>query len=440
MSQSGRVTADEPRPTLRPIPRWVISVGLPVMVLVAVAVTWLLLAFALGGDQLDAIRTGGTLGVGLGGAVALWLAVRKQRSTELDLLQKYEAHQLAERAAAHTEKVAAENHTHQLRLATDAHEDATARRITELYGKGVDQLGSDKAPVRLGGLYALERLGQDSDDPRLRQTIVNVICAYLRMPPEGESPQELEVRLTAQGILEHHARPGPEPGPLDTFWPDIDLDLTGAELVEVDLSHCRLRTVRLRSAHLNGPASFLGTQFTGKADLTAAEFDRPARFDGARFEGPATFGYTSFADDAEFQDAVFAGETSFSAAEFERGAIFRRAEFGGIGSFVSTRFGDYTTFNRVAFAQLAEFEAASFAGYAGFRRTHFAVHANFTRAEFCGDVVFDEATFAGPPDLGRAKVRADREGPVSCSWPPGWAAPGLDAAGPWARLVEDRTG
>lgn len=185
MRQSGLVTADEPRPTLRPIPRWVISAGLPVMVLVAVAVTWLLLAFALGGDQLDAIRTGGTLGVGLGGAVALWLAVRKQRSTELDLLQKYEAHQLAERAAAHTEKVAAENHAHQLRLAADAHEDATARRITELYGKGVDQLGSDKAPVRLGGLYALERLGQDSEDPRLRQTIVNVICAYLRMPPRG---------------------------------------------------------------------------------------------------------------------------------------------------------------------------------------------------------------------------------------------------------------
>jgi hypothetical protein len=40
----------------------------------------------------------------------------------------------------------------------DTREDAVARRITELYGKAVEQLGSDKAPVRLGGLYALERL------------------------------------------------------------------------------------------------------------------------------------------------------------------------------------------------------------------------------------------------------------------------------------------
>jgi len=39
--------------------------------------------------------------------------------------------------------------------------DATERRITELYTKAVEQLGSDKAPVRLGGLYALERLAQD---------------------------------------------------------------------------------------------------------------------------------------------------------------------------------------------------------------------------------------------------------------------------------------
>ena len=71
--------------------------------------------------------------------------------------------------------------------------DATERRITELYTKAVEQLGNDKAPVRLGGLYALERLAQDN--PAHRQTIVNVICAYLRMPfppqrqPESRSPR-----------------------------------------------------------------------------------------------------------------------------------------------------------------------------------------------------------------------------------------------------------
>jgi hypothetical protein len=49
------------------------------------------------------------------------------------------------------------------------------QRITDLYIKPVEQLGSDKAPVRLGGLYALERLAQGNPDQR--QTIVNVPCA-----------------------------------------------------------------------------------------------------------------------------------------------------------------------------------------------------------------------------------------------------------------------
>ena len=72
----------------------------------------------------------------------------------------------------------------------DTVKDAIERRVTELYTKAADQLGSEKAPVRLAGLYALERLAQDN--PSQRQTIVNVICAYLQMPytPPGAAPVE----------------------------------------------------------------------------------------------------------------------------------------------------------------------------------------------------------------------------------------------------------
>ena len=64
--------------------------------------------------------------------------------------------------------------------------DATGRHITELYTKAVEQLGSDKFQVRFGGLYALEQLAQDN--PAYRQVIVNVICAYLRMPFSPTAP------------------------------------------------------------------------------------------------------------------------------------------------------------------------------------------------------------------------------------------------------------
>jgi mannitol/fructose-specific phosphotransferase system IIA component len=53
-------------------------------------------------------------------------------------------------------------------------------QVTNQYTQAVEQLGDNKAPVRLGELYALERFAQDN--PAHRQTTVDVICAYLRMP------------------------------------------------------------------------------------------------------------------------------------------------------------------------------------------------------------------------------------------------------------------
>ena len=139
-----------------------------------VITTWLLTIAshaAPGTDQatarLDAVRTGLAAGAGAGAAVGLMLAFRRQHHQEIAT------------------------------LLTDL--DATERRITELYTKAVEQLGNDKAPVRLGGLYALERLAQDN--PAQRSTIVNVICAYLRMPfprrrpPVKQRPRPSKTRL-----------------------------------------------------------------------------------------------------------------------------------------------------------------------------------------------------------------------------------------------------
>ncbi|MEV4177683.1 hypothetical protein [Nonomuraea sp. NPDC049709] len=39
--------------------------------------------------------------------------------------------------------------------------------VTDRYGKAVEQFGSAQAPVRLGGLHALEQLAQDNPDPDL---------------------------------------------------------------------------------------------------------------------------------------------------------------------------------------------------------------------------------------------------------------------------------
>jgi hypothetical protein len=210
--RDGQRALERVRPKWRPISFWPWTLAAAAaVVIVAVGVTMWLYAIAGGAKpgtdranaRLDAVRTGLAAGAGIGAAAGLMLAFRRQHHQE---------------------------------IATDLTDrDATERRITELYTKAVEQLGSDKAPVRLGGLYALERLAQDNHAHR--QTIVNVICAYLRMPFSATAPastpgpkaaeapelpatetetrtgqigdtwqQERQVRLTAQRILAEHLR------------------------------------------------------------------------------------------------------------------------------------------------------------------------------------------------------------------------------------------
>ena len=60
-------------------------------------------------------------------------------------------------------------------------------QITDRFTKAIDQLDDKKAlAVRLGGLYALERIARDSPDDRA--TIAEVVCAYARTALRPEPP------------------------------------------------------------------------------------------------------------------------------------------------------------------------------------------------------------------------------------------------------------
>jgi hypothetical protein len=51
-------------------------------------------------------------------------------------------------------------------------------QITERFTKSIEQLGSNKLDVRLGGIYALERIAKDSE--RDRATVLEVLSAFVR--------------------------------------------------------------------------------------------------------------------------------------------------------------------------------------------------------------------------------------------------------------------
>ncbi|UOX86420.1 pentapeptide repeat-containing protein [Amycolatopsis sp. FBCC-B4732] len=287
------------------------------MTAVAVAVVtagllWLFLAWS--GEptapvRIDAVKTAFGVGAGAGGVFALWLATRRQRTLELQLAE-------TTRVAGVTER------------------DLEERRVTELYTKAVEQLGNDKAPVRLGGLYALERLGQDN--PKQRQTIVNVLCAYLRMPFDGpkaglkgtadlDPPDydeaELLVRLAAQELLKTHLTHD-EPG----FWPGMAIDLQRATLVDFRLSGCTLAAADFSRARFVGAVHIRGTTFTRRVGFFGAEFTSAVNFDRSVFEEGAFFTWARFGASARFTRVRSGGRFELTRARFEGEADFEGGE------------------------------------------------------------------------------------------------------------------
>jgi uncharacterized protein YjbI with pentapeptide repeats len=376
------------------------------VVIVAFVVTTWLLTIASGAkpgtdranSRLDAVRTGLAAGAGAGAAVGLMLAFRRQHHQE---------------------------------IATDLTDrDATERRITELYTKAVEQLGNDKAPVRLGGLYALERLAQDN--PAQRQTIVNVICAYLRMPfsptppasksepeatedagePAAEAEtrtdelsdtwqQERQVRLTAQRILVEHLRDdrakdsrSTDP-PSPRFWPDTSLDLDGAMLIDFNLRGATVASARFHEAVFSGLALFEGATFSGYAGFDQATFSREAGFDHVTFSGEAGFDHVTFSGQAGFVGTTFGGSARFGQATFSGEAWFVGATFSDRAKFAEATFGSAAIFDAATFNDIAVLGLATYNGDVRFARTTFGGDAAFGQATFNGDVQFARTTFGG---------------------------------------------
>jgi hypothetical protein len=194
----------------------------------------------------------------------------------------------------------------------------TARRLTQQYTGAVAGLTDHRFSRRVGALHTLAMLGESS--PAHRPAIVDVICAFLRTPGTDAATRE-----TATRLLQHRLRPArPE------FWPGMSVDLSGATLPELDLSHCRVDgDLRLDNCVLVGQTRLRGLVVGGRAAIRGARFGDHAWLERGAFGGPVWFDGTTFAGDAWFGDTVFGGWTSFAGADFAGHAWFGGASFGG---------------------------------------------------------------------------------------------------------------
>jgi Pentapeptide repeats (8 copies) len=159
-------------------------------------------------DSENAIRTG--LIQGIGGTallIGLYFTYQNLRATQRNV-------EIAEEKQVTERKTAEAN----LKL-------AEAKQVTERFSKAVEMLGNeDSLHVRLGGIYALERIARDSDDDYWQ--VMEVLTAFVRSespwPPkqtsegslEEKAPQPVEVQQPVEEsspVVEGETNQGAEP-------------------------------------------------------------------------------------------------------------------------------------------------------------------------------------------------------------------------------------
>jgi len=179
-------------------------------------------------------------------------------------------------------------------IARRAESDAQSKR----YQDAAVQIGHDKAAVRLAGVVAMARLADDWTEQR--QTCIDVLCAYLRMPSEHETIQESEgekqVRVAILRLIGSHLDADAEPN-----WCDDHFDFSYAELPAITWSR---------------------PTFKKRPDFSHARFAGAVSIGQPRFEQGVSFVQAAFVSSLEIRNArVSQGDVALQGAEITSGVL-----------------------------------------------------------------------------------------------------------------------
>ena len=289
----------------------------------------------------------------------------------------------------------------------------------ERYTKAVEQLGDEKAPIRMGGVYTLvglvdEWLEDESIDKyedRLKegQVIINNLCAYIRSPFTLASHYDelSKANPTSKGIYK---------GKKEKFYED---KATLDSEADVRLSIIKEIHDRIQGPDKNTPGAwsdfeydFSGSTFFYPVDLTKSYYTKPINFSGSTYQGRAYFSRSTYQGEADFtgstykSGADFTGSTyqnlaDFTGSTYEGWAYFSRSTYQNLADFTgSTYQGEADFTGSIYQSSMAGFSGSIYEGWADFSRfTYQGSMANFSRstyqnlADFSGSTYQEEAYF-----------------------------------------------
>ena len=308
----------------------------------------------------------------------------------------------------------------------------------ERYTKAVEQLGDEKSPIRMGGVYTLVGLVDEwleeenlSESERLKegQVIINNLCAYIRSPftlashydelsnptptPKGiykdkkekfyadkaTLDSETDVRLSI--IKEIHNRiQGPDkntPG----AWSDFEYDFSGSTF---------FYPIDLTNSYYAKPINFSGSTYKGWADFCGSTYQALADFSGSTYQGRADFSGSIYQGWADFSGSIYQGRVDFSRSTYQGGAYFTGSTYQGRADFSGSTYTDWAYFTGSTYqggayftgstyTDWADFRDSTYTGWADFRDSTYTDWADFRNSTYQGGADFRNSTYQGGADF-----------------------------------------
>ena len=261
----------------------------------------------------------------------------------------------------------------------------------ERYTKAVEQLGDEKAPIRIGGVYTLvglidewledESIKKYEDRLKEGQVIINNLCAYIRSP------------FTLASYYDKLSKPSPTPkgiykGKKEKFYAD---KATLESEADVRLSIIKEIHDRLQGPEENTPGTwsdfeydFSGSTFFYPVDLTKSYYKKPVNFSGSTYEGWADFSGSTYKGRADFHGSTYKGEVYFHGSTYKGRADFRRSTYK-----------DWADFRRSTYQEEAYFNNSTYQGGAYFSRSTYK-----SEADFSGSIFYQKVYFGADGDNG----------------------------------------
>ena len=300
----------------------------------------------------------------------------------------------------------------------------------ERYTKAVEQLGSQEAPVRMGGVYTLVGLVDEwleekslSDDERFKegQVIINNLCAYIRSPftltsyydelsedaPSLEGSykdkkeefyvdkaildSEADVRLSI--IKEIHDRIQDPDKNTPGAWSDFEYDFSGSTFFyPIDLTNSYYaKPINFSgSTYQSRRADFRRSTYQGGADFSRSTYQGRADFNGSTYRGRADFSRSTYRGRATFNGSTYRGRADFNGSTYQGWATFSHSTYRGRADFNGSTYQGWATFNGSTYRGRATFSRSTYRGRATFNRSTYQYETDFSGSIFYQEVYFGE--------------------------------------------------